>query len=151
MAPVINSASNANWLSVYSASLAATPVMPRGHLPIPSFFAPVELDSHALLIGATSNQAEPTWRLAFWASQRIAVQGIGFAEVNSSFVALGLSLIRFPVLSDTYTLKIRVPRWHTQLSFQVWKYVGVTLDTNDLLGDTAIQLARIEAILVQPN
>lgn len=152
MAPIINVASSANWQQVYDANFTAEPVLPRGYSPIPAFTIPVEFDSHTLVIGAAAFQVKPTWNLAFWASQRISISGVvQNAECNSRPIILGASLVTFPVLSETYFLRIRIPRWYKDMSLRVWKYTGVTHNTNDLIGDLQILTARIEAKLNEIN
>lgn len=152
MAPIINVASPANWQQVYDANFTAEPVLPRGYRPIPNFTIPVEFDSHTLAIGAAAFQTKPTWNLAFWASQKISISGVSQnADCNSTGIVLGVNLITFPVLSETYFLRIRIPRWYKDMSLRVWKYTGVTHNTNDLIGDLQALTARIEAKLDQIN
>lgn len=155
MAPIVNVNNAANWLKVYETTLTAVSTFPRGHNPIPAFSIPVQFDSHCLIIEASSSLAKPTWNLAFRVSQRFGVEGVRLVEGDSQAIRLGSTLVRFPVFSDTYTLKIRFPRWHREMDLTVWKYTGIMLDTNDLLGDSQIQLARIEskvdAIVVSGN
>ena len=80
---------------------------------------PNNFDSHTLAVGASSFKTKPTWKLGFWVCMNVQLSGIGKAEAYKKPIPLGLSIVRFPPISSTYTLSAFVPHWHEQMSIEI--------------------------------
>ncbi len=132
--PILDLSSADNWVKVHEVLLTAqdSPI-PNFHSPIPTYTIPTPFDRRILAVGASSSQTKPSWRLAFFLSTIVQVPGIGSAENGSIFIPLGLTLIETPPYSDQYSVRIRIPRWHLEMSMTFWQYVGIELNALDLL------------------
>lgn len=144
--PILDVSNSSNWEKVYQASFTAVAIqgVRNQFLPIPSVVIPNSFNRHTLAVGASSFQAKPTWHLGFWLSMNVQLLGIGKAEASSKSIPLGLSLIRFPQISSTYTLTANIPRWHKEMEIEIWQYVGSELDVKDDIADIKSDLSRIE-------
>ena len=144
--PILDLSDSSNWQKVYEGNFAAVPVqgVRNKFIPIPKVVIPNNFDNHTLAIGATSFQTKPTWRLGFWLSMYIQVPGIGFACGFNQGIPLGLSVLRFPNLSSTYTLSATIPHWHKEMSIEIWQYIGSESDVRDELVEIKSDLDRIE-------
>lgn len=126
-------ANNLNWDLVLRRNYvaASTPNEPQGFLPIPPIT--VSVDRFTLLIGASSNSAKPTWRLAAFVSPRLlfspsstseylaAVQ----SEKSQAVLRERLNLIQFTDFGlSPYLLEISIPRWYREIDLEIWKYTG---------------------------
>ena len=133
-APILDLSSAASWEVVHEIGLIAQQVPgTTRHYPISPYIVPVALDRNILAIGASTPVAQPTWRLAFWLGALAQLPGIGKAETESRFVPLGLSLHQFTRYSSDYTLRVKVPKWHSKMEFKIWKYLGAESDIASLL------------------
>lgn len=127
---------------------------PRTYVPIPPIT--VSVDSYTLAIGAKSSKAKASWYLA----ARVAPQLLITPSTTSNFVAFmqseepkrialnRLNLIRFVDFGiKPYVLEINIPRWHTEMYVEVWKYSGIDVSNSDLaslLQDTRQRVINIE-------
>lgn len=144
--PILDLSNSSNWEKVYQASFTAVAIqgVQNQFIPIPLAVIPNSFDSHTLAVGAFSFQTKPTWRLGFWLSMNVWLPGIGRAEGYNKSIPLGLSIVRFPPISSTYTLSVRVPHWHKEMGIEIWKYIGLELDIRDELVEIKSDLSRIE-------
>lgn len=137
---------NLNWnLALRQTYLAQPhPELLNEHLPIPAIT--LSIDSHVLLIGASSSKAKPNWYLAGRASSRLLFSPSSTSDFlatvqSSSRYKIGLNrlnLIRFTDYDLTpYLLEIQIASWHQDMYLEVWKYSGD-------LGDVQTSLTRIE-------
>lgn len=148
--PILDTSNPDYWVQVYDTTLVAEAgVVPNTYYPISAHSIPVSFNRHTLAIGASSTKTKPTWNLAFWAAMLVRIPNVGTTEVQSRFVRLGLNLIRFPVLAPQFTLKIRIPKWHQEMSFTIWTYVGPESDVLDLLESASLNLSQIESKIDQ--
>lgn len=129
------------WQRIYTTGVVARTLNNKIIAPISERTLRVTINSYILAVGVSSTSAKPTWKLGFWLSQVIQVQGAGFAEYNPTPIILGLTLVKFEPLTTAYQLKARFPSWHKDLSISIWKYRGLT---SDPLDDISLRLARIE-------
>lgn len=143
---ILDLSNSNNWVSVYQANFAAVPIqgVRNQFTPIPVIVIPNSFDSHTLAVGASSFQTKPTWHLGFWLSMNVQLPGIGKAEAYNKSIPLGLNIVRFPHISSTYTLRASIPRWHKEMSIEIWKYVGSEVDIRDELIEIKSDLSRIE-------
>ncbi len=127
---------------------------PRTYIPIPPIA--VSVDSYTLAIGASSNKAKPSWYLA----ARVAPRLLFSPSSTSDFLAavqseepkrIGLNrlnLIRFTDFGiKPYLLEINIPKWHTQMYLEIWKYSGTDVSSADLasqLQDIRQRVIKIE-------
>lgn len=128
MAPLaLDSSNSADWVQVYTVNLSALPIsgIPGQYHRLPAHSIPTVFDRHILAIEASLTQAQPTWDLAFYVTMLVSIPGIGRAETVSIPVTLGLNVIDFPVLSSQFTLKAKLPKWHTEMRIAIWKYTGI--------------------------
>lgn len=146
MPPILDLSNSSNWEKVYQGNFVAVVIqgVRNQTLPIPSVVIPNSFNSHTLAVGASSFQTKPTWHLGFWLSMNVQLPGIGKAEAYSKSIPLGLSIVRFPAISSTYTLTANIPRWHKEMSIEIWQYVGSEFDVRDELTDIKSDLSRIE-------
>lgn len=131
------------WRRIYTNSFAARTVPgTTSFSPIADKTLPIVVDSHVLAVGVDSRSAKSTWRLGFWLSQLLKIEGAGYAEHQSTAIVLGLTLVRFELLTPTYQLKAKFPKWHKDLNVSIWKYTGNQTDPFEAVGLT---LSRIES------
>lgn len=144
--PILDLSNSSNWQKVYEGSFVAVPIqgVRNQFIPIPTVLIPNSFSNHTLAVGASSFQTKPTWRLGFWLSMYVQVPGIGKAQGSNKKIPLGLSVIRFPNLSPTYTLAASIPHWHKEMSIDIWQYIGSELDIRDDLVEIKSDLDRIE-------
>lgn len=144
--PILYLSDSSDWEKVYQGSFAAIPIqgVRNQFIPIPTVNIPNTFDSYTLAVGASSFQTKPTWHLGFWLSMNVQLAGIGLAEAYKKSIPLGLSIVRLPPISSTYTLSASVPHWHKEMSIEIWKYVGIELDIRDEVAEIKSDLSRIE-------
>lgn len=144
--PILDLSNSSNWEKVYQNSFTAVPIqgVRNQFLPIPAVVISNSFDSHTLAVGASSFQIKPTWHLGFWLSMNVQLLGIGKAEAYSKSIPLGLSIVRLPNISSTYTLSANIPRWHKEMTIEIWQYIGSELDIRDDLVEIKSDLNRIE-------
>lgn len=145
MTPILDLSNSSNWEKVYQGSFVAVVIqgVRNQTLPIPAVVIPNSFERHTLAVGASSFQTKPTWHTGFWLSMNVQLPGIGKAEADSKTIPLGLSIVRFPSISTQYTLTANIPRWHKEMSIEIWQYVGSELERDDL-ADIKSDLSRIE-------
>lgn len=111
--------------------VAAGELQPYRSPPIPPIT--ISVDSYILAIGASSTTAKPHWKLAAWVAPRLLFSPSSTSEFiaavqseQSQKVSLNqLTLIQFVDFGiKPYLLEIRIPRWHTEMYLEVWKYSG---------------------------
>lgn len=149
--PLLNLDNRDNWTKVYSASFAANPIAGTNKFtPIPSVRIPGTFDKHILAVGGSSFQTKPTWHLGFWLSMYVDIPSIGRAEGYNKSIPLGLSIVRFPPISSTYSLIASIPKWHREMSIDIWQYVGdvSTIEpTLDELNQTSLRIeSKVDAL-----
>lgn len=132
--PILNVNDATLWEEVYDITLIAqsSPVS-NVFTPLPKFNIPHNFTKHTLAIGASNSYMKPNWNLAFYLAMNVRIEGIGKTEVTNRFVRIGLTLIRFPPVASAYTLQARIPKWHREMSFTIWQYIGEEKDVLDLL------------------
>ena len=139
-----------NWVSRYSKTLQGAPAMvPGNYESIPPQIIPITFTGHLIAIFADSTQKKDTWFTAGWLWQRVLVNiGTGSTAPNATvqrkykFYLGQLTLITMPKLSSNYALTISIPRWLTQIEFEIYEYVGDIIDT------TEVKLDQIQADLL---
>jgi hypothetical protein len=136
-------ASNSNhWQSVWNQSFTAEPAPgDRPELerffPLPEISVPIQLSSGLLAFCATSQGANPQWKLGANVKRKyvtgLTVGGNPDAVVDSKRIFLNqFSLLRYPVsFGSSYSLLISVPYWHRQISLYLWEYTGLIIDTSE--------------------
>lgn len=144
--PLLDLSSSSNWSQVYSDSFTANTIAGTNKFsPIPAIRIPSTFDKHIIAVGASSFQTKPTWRLGFWLSMYVDLPNIGKAEGCNKSIPLGLSIVRLPSLSSTYSLVASIPKWHTEMSIDIWQYVGNVSDLNSAISELESNLLRIES------
>lgn len=139
--PILDLTDASLWTKAYDTTLTAqSTFVGNSFYPIPIHKIPIVFDRHTVAIGASSTKTKPNWRLAFYLTTEIQIPGIGKAEANSNYVGLGLNLIKIPLLSSSFTLKARIPKWHSEMTIAIWKYIGAEFDTLDLLNEIKAQI-----------
>lgn len=117
--------SGQNWQPAYQANLIAPPTGVRNiNYPIPAFRIPQPFSSPALIVGASSATAKPTWRLAAYIDVLINVEAIGYTQLAHVFIPLGAIYIFVDRSVSAFYLQVYVPRWYQSLDLEVWQYVG---------------------------
>lgn len=131
-----------NWDLVVRATYVAptNPAYPKGFMPIPTKV--VVVDKYTLAIGAKSTKAKPTWSLGAYISPRLLFSPSSTSEFPAAVkseqrqvIELNkLTLIQFTNFGVTpYLLEFSIPRWHQELSIEVWKYSGTTNNVKETL------------------
>ena len=98
---------------------------------------PIQLSSSLLAFCATSQGANPQWKLGANVKRKyvtgLTVGGNPDAVVDSNRIFLNqFSLLRYPVsFGSSYSLLISVPYWHRQISLYLWEYTGPIIDSVD--------------------
>ena len=75
----------------------------------------------------------------------VDIPGIGKAEGYNKSIPLGLSIVTLLALSSTYSLVATIPSWHTEMSIDIWQYVGNVSDLNSAISELESNLLRIES------
>lgn len=130
------------WSKVYTVNLNAKPILGKqGQFqPIPNVRMPVSLEKHTLLVGASSIRTKPRWKLGFWLSMELGkISGIGQPTIPDIFIPLGLLYVKLPKLTANYTLIAKIPHWHTQLSIDIWKYLGSEPASIESLSESLVE------------
>lgn len=136
-----------SWSKVYSKSFTASAIPGTNKFtPISPLRLTHTFDKHILAIGASSFQTRPTWRTGFWLSMYVDVPSIGKAEGYNKSIPLGLSIVIFPVLSPTYNLIITIPKWHKEMTVEIWQYTG---SVEDIKSDLDRIEQKIDTLYVQ--
>ena len=130
------------WTKIYTVNLEAKTALKGKHDPIPDLRVPVPLDSHTLLVGASSFKTKPTWKLGFWLSMYFKISGIGQPTFPQVSIPLGLLYVQFPKLTTSYNLIAKIPYWHSQMRIDIWKYRGPSEPVS--LATLEKQLAQIK-------
>lgn len=145
--PILDLSDGSNWVQVYDTTLFAQAVPGRqgSFYPIPNHEIPSAIDRRILAVGSSSTKTKPTWNLGFYLAMIIKIPGVGNAEAASVPIRLGLNLVRFPPLSNQYSLKARIPKWHQEMSITIWKYIGIESDILNFLEDIQPAVTRIES------
>lgn len=145
MSSILDFSSSDLWERVHEITLVAeVGSRPSFYVPIPSHQLPGTYTSHTLLVGASSFKAKPTWNLGFWLSMIINAPTVGSFTAMQKPIPFGLTLVRFPPLSNEFSLKATFPKWHEEISLAVWKYTGKESDVRDKLIEIKSDLDRIE-------
>lgn len=148
--PILDVSNPNYWEAAYEVTLtAAASSVPTHHTPIPQHQIPITFDRHTLLVGASSFRVRPTWRLGFWLSMIVSAAGVGSAVATQRAIPLGLTLVRFPLLSPDFKLKANIPKWHEEMSMKFWKYIGPESDVLNLLQNFSLDLTQIETKIDQ--
>lgn len=122
---------NNSWSSIGSGSVSAvklsTPV--DAYNPIPPITISTLVDVPTIACFTSSSEAPSTWMCGGWLSANIVsgltVGGNSDAEIGRETLRLNrINIIRFPQLSSTYSLKLYVPKWFRQITYNVWCYTG---------------------------
>lgn len=144
--PILDLTDGAEWLQVYDSTLTAEPItgLENRYRPIPHHVIPFDFYSYTLAIGASSSKAKPTWNLAFYLGMMIDIPSVGNAETEATAIRLGLSLVRFPPLAAPYKLKARIPRWHSEMSMTIWRYLGNEPDVLSLVNHIDFRTKEID-------
>lgn len=131
MPPILDVNNSSNWVHAYNATLygSTVPTVPPTYLPIPMHSIATPFYKRTLAIGASSTQTKPTWRFAFWLIGMVKIPQIGLAEIATIPVFLGLNLVRLPNLHNEFLLKVRFPKWHKEMNFDIWQYIGSETDS----------------------
>ena len=146
MSSILNFNNSDYWQKVYETTLVAQAGSRSSfYYPIGDHNLPGTFSSHTLLVGASSFKAKPTWRLGFYLSMIISAVGVGSFTASQKSIPFGLTLVRFPPLSNEFSLKASIPKWHEEMSMSVWLYVGSESDVRDLLFEVEVDLNRIES------
>lgn len=114
----------------------------------------ISVDSYVLAIGGKSSTAKSHWKLAAWVAPRLLFS----PSSTSEFIAAvqsekpqkvfleRLNLIQFVDFGiKPYLLEIIIPRWHTEMYLEVWKYSGAQV-TTDLLNSLNLARQKLEII-----
>ena len=131
-----------NWQYVWNQSFTAEPALGNGpelerFFPLPEISVPIQLSSSLLAFCATSQGANPQWKLGANVKRKyvtgLTVGGNPDAVVDSKRIFLNqFSLLRYPVsFGSSYSLLISVPYWHRQISLYLWEYTGLIIDTSE--------------------
>ena len=139
-----------NWVSRYSKTLQGAPAMvPGNYESIPPQIIPITFTGHLIAIFADSTHKKDTWFTAGWLWQRVLINiGTGATAPNATvqrkykFYLGQLTILTIPKLASEYGLTISIPRWLTQIEFEIYEYVGEIIDT------TEVQLEQIQADLL---
>jgi hypothetical protein len=145
-----NAGNSNSWESVWSNSFVATPAPGNTtelerYYPLPEISVPVQLTSPLLAFYATSESAEPNWKLAANVKRKyvtgLTVGGNPDAIVDSKRIFLNqFSLLQYPVsFGSSYSILISVPYWHRQITLYLWAYNGSIIDTTDVKLDQILQ------------
>lgn len=131
MAPILDLSNSAHWIHIYGVTLYAETVstVPPRYIRIPTHKIPVAVYERTLAVGSSSTQAKPNWALGFYLIGSVQVPGVGLADIASIPIVLGLNLIRLPNLHAQFSLKAKIPKWHTEMTLDIWKYVGPETDS----------------------
>jgi len=137
---IVNLGDAANWESIYFGSLSA--VVPSGTykpLPIPEFTVPIKVSQNIIAVAVSSTAAKASWYFAGYLNQRITTGLISGNLPDSDVVERKrlhlnrISIQIFPKLASTYTLSLQFPPWFTQVSFNLWAYIGPQSDSTENL------------------
>lgn len=130
MAPILDVDNSANWVHIYGTTLyaAASSTIPPVYAPIPIHSIPGIFYERTLAVGSSSTQTKPNWKLGFWLIGAVQIPDVGLANITSVPIVLGLTLVRLPNLHSEFKLKAQIPKWHKEMSIDIWKYVGVEND-----------------------
>jgi hypothetical protein len=131
-----------NWQPVWNQSFTAEPAPGNRpelerFFPLPEISVPIQLSSGLLAFYATSQGANPKWKLAANVKRKyitgLTVGGNADAVVDSKRIFLNqFSMLRYPVsFGSSYSLLISVPYWHRQISLYLWEYTGPIIDSVD--------------------
>jgi len=75
----------------------------------------------------------------------VDIPSLGRAEGYNKSIPLGLSIVRLPPISSTYSLIASIPKWHREMSIDIWQYVGDVSSIESSLDDLDQIFLRIEA------
>ena len=146
-----NLGNSQNWEFVIDGTVSANiiNVDPPSHDPIPDQLVSVQVESPTVLIYCSTPNKRPKWRFGGY------VFGMVYTGVNTggqNLSAIGSSpifleeknIIRFPSLSDNYSLKFKIPAWFKGFYYSIWQYTGVGIADIEGKGDAIF--AEIKAL-----
>jgi hypothetical protein len=156
----VNLSDAGSWRLVYYQQHVGVEANRRSRTPmIDPIDLPITIASRVLAVGATYLQAPPTWNLAGFFYQEVAVSlddapvfpglaGVPTTTLDSSKRRIGLNAIElhiFPRLASEHRYRFEPVRWMPRLTLGVWEYIGPETDsTEELLQTLRVDLARIE-------
>ncbi len=143
-----------NWEQIYNISVSAVFITPTVPAKIPKITVPFLIDTHVLAIYITTSVPEGrNWNFAGYLNQEfnlgLTVGGTPEADELSirKLFLNRIKLIIFPKITPTYSVSFDIPKWFTNVSITVWKYIGPDYDTveNVLTQEIQPTLAQIES------
>lgn len=133
--------SASNWEQIYNYSATAGIAGENTHIPIPAVTIPTFLDSDIIAVYVSTVPPEgKNWRFGGNIEQRF-ISGL---TVGGSVDAAGASraswidkitVLFFPKISASYSLKYYPPRWFKNVVLTIWQYTGVD-DTEENIAST---------------
>lgn len=135
-----------NWDLVFRTTVIARKLPKgKGHQPIPPKTATV--NAPAVMVGMRNSEAKPTWWLAGTVYQRLLTSPsstsgfmVGVDSFRCNVRLNSLQIIRFPNWELVpFMVEITIPKWHTRMDIELWKYSG-----NDELDGDVARVIRIE-------
>lgn len=124
-------ANSTNWDLIDSGTVLATKVNPAKdyYNPINPINISVQISSPTVAIFTETNNPKSTWSCGGWLSANIVsgliVGGNSDAEIAKKWLRLEkINIIRFPSLSNSYSLILFAPSWFESISWVIWEYIG---------------------------
>lgn len=148
--PILELGDRLNWNVLVQQTYVATQVSEKNFIPLPP--VSVQSTSNIIAAGGRNPKSSVRWQLAAWLHPCLSItpsstsQFVSLTQLGRHAVPLDrLGLIHFPHYEPIpYLLYITFPRWHQELSLEVWSYDGPESTT------TEASLARIESQLSGP-
>lgn len=143
--PVVQFANQANWQLIYNEERLAQEFNNGGFISIPAFELGFLLESHILVVMASSRNTKPTWRYAGELRQKLQMgsggSGSTFPSPTGGRYALKLgdwSLIKFLRWTNEYELIYLPPTWFDNVTLKIYQYLGPESSTEIELLNTVI-------------
>lgn len=141
---ILNLDDSNKWVQFYNETIDATPDNSlQGYVPIPNIEIPYILDRFILAIGAVSSTSKSNWYLGYNLLMIINIAGVGNTSVSSIPIRLGINLIQLPVITEEYTLLVKVPRWHRNMTLTMWKYTELVVQEVGIPQDIQTKIVDI--------
>ena len=130
------------WEFVTDESLTANIIntTPPSHDPIPDRIVPVQVESPTILIYCTTPNKKPKWKFGGtvfgMVYTGVTTGGQNLSSIGSAPIFLEeKTILRFPSLSDNYSLKFKIPIWFKGFYYSIWQYTGAGIPDIEGKGD----------------